>query len=386
MSATQSLAVSILERLVSFDTTSDKSNLSLIDYVQTYLNDHGISSTLIPSDDGEKASLFATVGPQNRGGIGLSGHTDVVPVDASAWSNDPYTLTHKNDRLFGRGTTDMKGYLACAMAMVPEFKKRPLNAPVHLLFSYDEETGCTGVRPMIAQLGESLPMPQAVFVGEPTKMTVVDAHKGPIRWRADITGLAAHASMAPLGVNAITYAGKLLTELAAIEQELASATPDQRFDPAYPTLQVTEISGGIAGNIVPPNCTIGFEMRALPGVDINAIEQRIRAFAEKECVAEMQERSPDASITISQTASVPPYKANTNSDAVALALKLTQQNETFAVSYATEAGLFQDGGAPTVVCGPGDIAQAHITDEWIEVSQIEACLGFMHRLADWAEN
>lgn len=377
--------VELLSRLVAFDTTSHKTNIPLILFVEDYLAGHGIGSELVPTPDGQKCSLFATIGPADIGGIGLSGHTDVVPADPSAWDTDPYTLVEKDGRLYGRGTTDMKGYLACVLAMVPEFKRRELKTPIHIIFSYDEETGCTGVRPMIAEMGKRLPVPKAVLVGEPTGMAVVDAHKGPVRWQIDVIGRAAHSSMAPLGVNAITQAARLVTELAAIEAELKALPQDKRFEVPYPTLQVTEITGGIAANIVPALCRVGFEVRATPGLDIDGIEHRLRAFATENCLPAMRARAPEADIVIQQTNRVPPFAADPVSNAVALALRLAGQNETRAVSYATEAGLFQAAGAPAVVCGPGDIAQAHTSNEWIARSELDACMAFLGRLAEWAE-
>lgn len=378
-------AAELLARLVAFDTTSHKSNLELIRFVEDYLAQHDVVSHLVPTPDGMKASLFATIGPSEIPGIGLSGHTDVVPVDPKAWDSDPFTVVERDGKLYGRGTSDMKGYLACVLAMVPDLLQRKLKIPIHIVFSYDEEVGCTGVRPMIAELGSRLPKPRLVFVGEPTSMDVVDAHKGPVRWRVDVTGRAAHSSMAPLGVNAITYAARLLAEIEAIEKELRDGPPNPRFEPPYPTLQITEIAGGIASNIVPPVCHFGFEVRALPGLDVEAIEQRLRAFAETRCLPEMQRIAPEASITIRQQNRVPAFEAGHASEAVALALKLAGRNDTRAVSYATEAGLFQAAGVPSVICGPGDIAQAHTANEWIERSQLDACMGFLTRLADWAE-
>jgi len=278
----------------------------------------------------------------------------------------------------------MKGFLACVLAMAPEFKRRRLATPVHIVFSYDEETGCIGVRPMIAEMGERLPKPRAVIVGEPTGMAVVDAHKGPVRWQVDITGRAAHASMPHLGANAIAAAGPLLAALADIERELAERPPDVRFTPPYPTLQVTEIEGGTATNIVPAACRISFGLRAMPGLDIAAIERRIARVCETECLPPLHRAAPEANVVLRQTNLVPPFAAGP-SEIVALALTLARQNETEAVSYATEAGLFQAAGIPSVVCGPGDIAQAHTADEWIAVSEIERCCAFLTRLADWAE-
>lgn len=385
MQAPNSSPVELLARLVSFDTTSHKSNMEIIRFIADYLASHGVASELVPTPDGLKASLFATIGPTDVPGIGLSGHTDVVPVDPKAWDSAPFELVERDGKLYGRGTADMKGYLACVLAMVPNLLQRRLKIPMHLVFSYDEEVGCLGVRPMIGEFGKRLPKPRLVFVGEPTSMEVVDAHKGPVRWRVEVVGRAAHSSMAPLGVNAITYAARLVSEIEAIENDLRNRSPDPRFDPPYPTLQVTEIAGGIAANIVPPVCRFGFEVRALPGLDVDAIEQRLRTFAETTCIPEMQRVAPEATITITQQNRVPAFEADRGSEATALALKLAGRNETRAVSYATEAGLFQNAGAPSVICGPGDIAQAHTANEWIARSELDACMAFLTRLADWAE-
>lgn len=379
-------SVELLARLVGFDTTSHKPNVALIQFVEDYLLQHGVASEIVPNAAGTKASLYASIGPQGVSGVALSGHTDVVPVDGQAWTSDPFVLAERDGKLYGRGTADMKGFIACALAAVPKFLARPLTVPIHLAFSYDEEIGCLGVRPMIAEFGTRLTKPRIVFVGEPTSMSVVDSHKGPVRWRIDVRGRAAHSSMAPLGVNAITVAGKLLRELAEIENELKLRPQDPRFDPPYATLQVTKIEGGTATNIVPISCTMQFDVRAIPGVDISAIDRRIRAFAANVCVPEMQKIAAEAGIDIDIVNQVPPYSAGASSEAVALALKLAGQNETHAVSYATEAGLFQVAGSPAVVIGPGDIAQAHTADEWIEKDQLDKCDAFLGRLRDWAEH
>jgi acetylornithine deacetylase len=378
-------APELLARLVRFDTTSHRSNLPLVRFVEDYLAQHGIASQLVPSADGAKASLYASIGPAAVPGVALSGHTDVVPVEGQSWSSDPFVLTERGGRLYGRGTADMKGFLACVLAAVPDLLRRQLAVPVHLAFSYDEEVGCLGVRPLIAELGRRFVRPRLVIVGEPTSMSVVDSHKGPVRWHVEVKGRAAHSSMAPLGVNAISVAGELIAELARIEHELKTAPCDNRFDPPYATLQITRIEGGTATNIVPVFCRLDFDVRALPGVDIAAIDRRIRTFAEKECVPAMRHVAPEAGIDIAITNEVPPFAAGAASEAVALALQLTGQNETHAVSYATEAGLFQAAGSPAVVVGPGDIAQAHTADEWIAKDQLETCMGFLSRLGDWAE-
>ena len=272
------------------------------------------------------------------------------------------------------------------LASVPDLLRRRLVKPVHLLISYDEEVGCIGVRPMIAELGKSLTRPRLVIVGEPTRMAVVDAHKGPVRWQVTVDGRAAHSSMAHLGVNAITYAGRLLGELGRIEDELRNGVRNARFDPPWPTLQVTTIAGGTASNIVPVSCTFGFEIRALPGLDVAGIERRLHDFAERHCLAEMRIVAHDAHIAIERINQVPPFASDPASEVVSLVMQLAGSNETHAVSYATEAGLYQDGGSPSVVCGPGDIAQAHTADEWIEKSELDRCMAFITRLADWAES
>jgi acetylornithine deacetylase len=385
MSPSVSTAKELLARLVAFDTTSHKTNIPLIDFVEAYLLQHGIESHRVPTPDGLKASLFATIGPKDGGGLALSGHTDVVPVAGQTWHTDPFTLVERDGKLYGRGTCDMKGYLACALAMVPDLEARKLKMPFHLAFSYDEETGCTGVRPMIAELGKSLPRPRMVFVGEPSQMGVVDAHKGPVRWRVELTGRAAHSSMPHYGVNAIAYAGRLIGELLRMEEELKASTHNPRFDPPWTTMQITQIEGGTASNVVPVPCWFGWETRALPGVDPMTLERRLKAFAAEHCLPEMQRAAPEADIKIMATNRVPAYAADTRSGIVPLTLKLAGQNETLAVSYCTEAGLFQDGGAPAIICGPGDIAQAHTANEFVDIAELEKCLAFLSRLADWAE-
>lgn len=374
----------LLAKLVSFDTTSRNSNLPIIDYIEGYLATHGIKSTRVPDETGNWSSLFATIGPEDVSGIGLSAHTDVVPVDGQDWDTNPFELVEKGSKLYGRGSCDMKGFVACVMAKVPEFKARNLKTPIHIVFSYDEEVGCTGVRPMIAEMGDRLIKPRMVVVGEPTNMSVVDAHKGPVRWSVDITGRPAHSSMAPLGVNSIAVAGELIVELGKIERELMAGPRDERFTPPYTTLQVTEINGGNASNIVPETTWFGWEIRAMPGTDPDAIEARLRAKAD-ELLPAMREIAPEADIKIARTNDVPAFAADPESDVLSLALKLAGQNETFAVSYATEASLFHQVGALSVVCGPGDIAQAHTANEWIEIAELEKCLGFLGRVGEWAE-
>ena len=380
-----SAAEGILQRLVAFDTTSAKSNLELIAYVQDYLTAHGVESALVPAPDGQpKACLYATIGPRDRAGVGLSGHTDCVPVTDQAWDTDPFTLTERDGRLYGRGSADMKGFVACMLASVPAYKRRHLNVPIHLLLSYDEEVGCKGVRPMIAEFGKTLQRPRMVFVGEPTSMQVVDAHKGPNRFEVTVTGQDAHSSMPHLGVNAIMVAARLIGELQRIEQDLKKRHFSERFTPPYSTIQVGKIEGGTAPNIVPRRCVFGWDVRALPGLDARGVAAELEGFAARELLPGMRAVSPDCRIDIAPVNTAPAFAAEEGSEAVSLAMRLAGQNETFAVAYGTEASFFQEGACPSVICGPGDIAQAHKPNEFIAISELEKCMGFLDRLGDWA--
>lgn len=389
-------AIDILSQLIGYDTTSRNSNLELIDYVSDYLEELSVESRLVKSDDGKKANIFAHIGANGAadsgspgsgspesGGIALSGHTDVVPVDGQDWDTDPFSMTERDGRLYGRGTADMKGFIACALASVPEFRSRPLHTPISLIFSYDEEVGCLGIRPLIRQFDDQLPKPKMVIVGEPTSMSVVDAHKGASRFETIVTGHEAHSSLPHLGVNAIEIAASLIRELRAMEEEFSQTHNSTRFTPPFSTINVGTIEGGTALNIVPKTCRFLWEVRPLPGLEAAEVLERLRRFAEGECLPQMRAVSPDCDIRIVEQNTIPSFQANQR-DAVSLALKLAGQNATSAVSYGTEAGLFERSGAPTVICGPGDIAQAHKPNEFLELSQLESCMKFMSRLADWA--
>jgi len=381
LSAQSDAAKELLTALVGFDTTSVKSNLALIAFVQDYLAGHGIASTLVPTDDGQKASLYATIG-EGDGGIGLSGHSDCVPVTGQTWTSDPFTLTMRDGKLYGRGTCDMKGFIACALASVPTFKAAPLKEPIHIIISYDEEVGCAGVRPLIARIGTDLPRPRAVIVGEPTSMAVIDGHKRIDVYRTTVTGKEAHSSLPSLGVNAISVAAKLVDEVDRIADEFAATENDPRFEPPYSTVSVGMIDGGTAPNIVPKACEFRWQIRSLPSSPAGAVSDRLSAFAQRELLPKMHKVAPAAAIETESQTSVPAFTAAPQSDAVALAMALTGANRTSGVSYATEAGLFEQAGCPAVVCGPGDIAQAHAADEFVSVVQIEACLKFLADLAD----
>jgi acetylornithine deacetylase len=372
----------LLAKLVAFDTTSPKSNLNFIGCVKTHLDGHGIAATLTPSKDGAKASLFATIGPSGKGGIGLSGHSDCVPVEGQTWSRDPFKLELRDGKLYGRGSCDMKGFLACVLASMPLFAKRKLREPIHIIVSYDEEVGCTGVRPLIARLGSDLPRPRAIIVGEPTTMAVIEAHKRIDAYRTVVTGREAHSSLPRLGVNAISFAVELIEEIDRIDAALSTSMTNYCFDPPSSTVQVGTIEGGTAANIVPRTCEFHWQVRSLPEADPDFAPKRLSAFVEERLLPRMQRVAPTASIETLHQGSVSAFLARPGSEAVALALALTGANSTSTVSYGTEAGLFEEAGCPTVICGPGDIEQAHAADEFVAIAQLDACMAFLAKLAE----
>ena len=371
----------MIERLIAFDTTSRDSNLALIHFVRDYLDGHGIASTLIHSDSEPKANLFATVGPERDGGVVLSGHTDVVPVDGQDWSSDPFRIAERDGRLYGRGSADMKSFIAIALALVPEFQAANLNWPIHFALSYDEETGCYGVHGLLHHIEGMTTRPRAVIVGEPTSMKVVNAHKGATSVDTVVRGLEAHSSAPEIGVNSIHYAARLVERLAALAEEKRAQGPfNERFDPPYTTLGVGLIAGGTARNIVPRETVLKWDIRTVPGDSPDQIVARMDSDAAA-LLAEMRRRHPGAEIRNRIVNDVRALVAEEGSDAESLVLALVGSNRTYAVSYGTEGGLFQSIGLPTVICGPGDILQAHKADEWIALEQVDACAGFMRRLA-----
>jgi acetylornithine deacetylase len=377
-------ALAWLERLVAFDTTSRNSNLALIDDVAGYLKSQGIQSKIIKDGSGEKANLFATIGPAKAGGIVLSGHTDVVPVDGQPWDTDPFKVTRKGARLYGRGTSDMKAFAACALALVPAMAKRGLKRPIHLAFSYDEEVGCLGVGSMIRHMAEvSEVRPGVVIVGEPTDMTVVNAHKGIASHATSITGLEAHSSQTHRGVNAIEVAAELIGVLGRLGEEMKQrGDPHGRFDPPYTTVHVGTIQGGTAQNIIPRRCVFTWEYRAIPSTDAEIVRTKFDAYVRDVALPRMRKVFPQAEIQTELRALAAPLVPEDGSPAESLVLALARQNRTFAVSYGTEGGLFQEAGFPTVVCGPGNIKEAHQPNEFIEMAQVEACSQFLERLIE----
>ncbi|MBB3192591.1 acetylornithine deacetylase [Halomonas cerina] len=374
----------ILERLVGFATVSRDSNLALIEWIEAWLDDHGVEHWRIESDDGRKANLLARLGPSVEGGVVLSGHTDVVPVDGQPWSTDPFTLTDKGDgRLYGRGTCDMKAFIACALAEVPRWVEQDLTRPIWLAFSYDEEVGCIGAPRMIERLMADHPRPAAVIVGEPTMMHPVVAHKGATNLRTTVTGRASHSSQVDQGVSAIHVAARLVTRIEDVMAELkAEGRVDEAFNVVHSSLHVGKIAGGTAINIMARECTFEWEIRHLPSDRFEDLIGRVEAIAE-ELQAEMRRRAPEASIvTEALNTTVPALADDNNAEVLTLCRDLIGEVPTGAVAYATEAGQFQRQGLPTVICGPGSIAQAHQPDEYLAIEQLGAGSRFMTALGE----
>jgi acetylornithine deacetylase len=373
----------MIERLVAFDTTSAKSNLQLIDFVDAYLRDLGVPTRR--TGDGGKANLFATIGPEIAGGVVLSGHSDVVPVDGQAWSHDPFDAVERDGRLYGRGTADMKSFIAVALAMVPDFLAAPLARPLHLAISYDEEVGCLGVSKLIEDIKAALPLPRMVIIGEPTSMQIVNAHKSITALRTVITGKPAHSSQPQRGASAILAAGKLINhigEMAAAKR--GSAPAGSPFDPPYTTFNVGTVEGGAALNIIPQHCAFSWEFRALPEDDPRDILAEFERFAGEAVLPSLREFEPAAEIVTQVMADVVALVPESDGAAEALVRSLSRRNVTSVVSFGTEGGLFQQAGFSTVVFGPGSIDQAHQPDEFIDLQQVEACEAFLYKLRDWA--
>jgi acetylornithine deacetylase len=374
----------MIKRLVSFDTTSTASNLALINFVADYLAALGIDSHLIHDESGEKANLYATIGPRDVPGIVLSGHTDVVPVDGQAWDTDPFEVVEKENRLYGRGTSDMKSFIAIALAMAPDFATRDLKTPVHFALSFDEEVGCLGAPLMIRKMDQLGAKPRAVIVGEPTQMSVVNAHKGVYSFITTVKGLERHSSETHRGVNAIAYGAELVNFLTTVGEEMRDqqSDPESGFDPPFTTVHVGTMQGGTAQNIVPLNCIFSWEYRLMPGEDASDIRNRFQAHVERVVLPKMHAVDETTAIETEVRAVVPGLVPEDGSAAEALVLALARKNSTEVVAYGTEAGQFQEAGNQAVICGPGSIAQAHKPNEYIDLGEVRACEIFMRRLLD----
>ncbi|MBN9890127.1 acetylornithine deacetylase [Salipiger abyssi] len=372
--------LSLLDRLISFDTTSARSNLPLIGFVEDYLKARGFRVTRLPDATGEKAGLFAVLGPEGHG-VMLSAHTDVVPVAGQVWHRDPFRLTREGDRLYGRGTTDMKGYLASMLALADRAAKAPLKEPLKLAISYDEEIGCVGIRSMIGALPEALGTPRVCFVGEPTEMQVAIGHKGKAAFEAVCHGESGHSALAPRFVNALHLAAEFVTELRGIQDHYAqNGARDPAYDVPYTTIHVGTLSGGTALNIVPDRAELRFEYRHLAADPAEEIAARIRDAA-AQVTARFATQSPQARVEVTQVNAYPGLDQQEDAEIVTLAKGLAQSNAVTKVAFGTEAGYFQGLGIPTVVCGPGSMEdQGHKPDEYVTLPQLAACDAMMDRI------
>jgi acetylornithine deacetylase len=376
----------LLADLIAFDTTSRESNLALIDYVRAYLAGLGIDSELLFNAERSKANLYARLGPAGAGGVMLSGHSDVVPVDGQSWSVPPFQLSERDGRLYGRGTADMKGFIACVLAALPRFLDAPLRLPLHIAISYDEEVGCLGVRSLVERLRASPERPAICLIGEPTEMRPVLGHKGKLAMRCEVHGAACHSAYAPQGVNAIEYAAKLIGRLGEIGERLAVPERyDSRFDPPYSTVQTGLIQGGRALNIVPAECRFDFEMRALPADDPQQVAAELRDYAERELLPRMRAVSAASDIRFSELSSYPGLLTDAASDAAQLLVLIAEREDFTTVAFGTEGGLFDEAGVATVVCGPGSMEQGHKPDEFVSLDQLERCDALLARLAGWMQ-
>ena len=371
----------ILKRLIGFDTVSAKSNLDLLAYVRALLAEAGVASVLIPDATGQKANLYAIVGPSDVPGVILSGHVDVVPVEGQVWTKPPFALTQSDGRFYGRGVTDMKGFVACAIAAVLRAKNMDLKVPVILALSHDEEIGCQGVGSMLGVMAGWAAPPRMCLVGEPTSMQVATGHKGKIALRATCTGRELHSAMAPLGLNALHLGAEFLAAVRGLQAEVAATgLRDADYDVPFTTLHVGKMNGGVQVNIVPKTCVLDFEIRSLAAEDTDALITRLRVAAEA-IVAPYRAEFPEAAIVVERLWEYPGLATSPDADIVSFAKRLVGGNGTFKVPYGTEGGLFaQRLGVPTVICGPGNMAQGHTPDEFIEVEQLARCEAMLDTL------
>lgn len=376
----------ILARLIAFDSVSSRSNLGVIHWIRDYLGEHGVGSEIVAAPDGQpKANLWASIGPDRDGGIVLSGHSDVVPVEGQPWTCDPFTLRDGGDRFFGRGTSDMKGFIALALSLVPEMRKADLKTPIHFAVSYDEELGCLGSPSLIEKIGRRFRRPRIAIIGEPTEMRLGTRHKGCYTFETTITGKDGHSSQPERGLNAIAAGAEVVGELMRIYGGLRSDGPfDKSFDPPHSTLNIGRIEGGTALNIIARTCTVYWDFRAVPGVAPDSVLMPLNRFVAEDLLPRLKSVSPEASVETRPRVGVPPLVEEKDGAAEALVRLLSGQNDSFGMSFATEAGQFQQAGLSAIVCGPGSIQQAHQPDEFILKSQLAAGEAFLRRLIDWA--
>ena len=371
-------------RLIGFDTVSHHSNLPLIEYVSGLLLKLGFDVQTFASPDGRKANVFATLGPPDAGGLMLAGHTDTVPVEGQAWDSDPFTVTERGGKFFGRGTADMKSFIAQAILAADAFRARKLNVPLHLAFTYDEEVGCHGATHLMKALAErKLAPPRSAVIGEPTNFQVFNKHKGFSACRVSISGVEGHSSKPPKGANAIQQAALVIQKLMDVEHErMTHRSPDADFELPYTTVNVGMISGGIATNIIPNRCDVHFEYRTMPGEDPAYVLRQIQGYVKEVLLPAFQKQQPGVSIEVVEENRGLPMVAPPGSEIEALALELAGQTRTGAAPYYTEGAIYSANGIPTVICGPGDIDQAHRPNEFITREQMERGVPFLARLIE----
>lgn len=369
----------LLGRLIGFDTVSRHSNLALIDFVAEYLEGFGVPSTRVPDETGKKANLVATIGPADQAGLVLSGHTDVVPVDGQDWHSDPFVARQADQRIYGRGSADMKGFIASVLSRVPTMTRAPLRRPLVLALSYDEEVGCVGVRRLLAQMAQWPVRPMGCVVGEPTLMNIMIGHKGKRSLRVTIRGTAAHSSLAPTAVNAVEYGARLTVFIQDLGRQLASSgRRDPLYDVAHTTAHVGVLRGGTQLNIVPEHCVLDFEFRALPEDDVDQMVLAVKAHAARELEPQMQAIAPATGIDFEIISGFPGLSTSPTHGFVGTMKQLAGRTDHGKVAFGTEAGLFNDlVGVPSVICGPGSIAQAHKANEYVELSELAACDHFI---------
>lgn len=376
-------AAEILSKLIQFDTTSHLSNLELLDWVEAYLGHYGVKAHRVYDASKQKANLIATIGDESVPGYVLSGHVDVVPVAGQDWSFDPFGGEVRDGKVLGRGTSDMKGFAACALAAVPSMVEAKLAAPLHIFLSHDEEVGCIGVRSAIEELRSWSVKPKGCFVGEPTDMDVVLGHKAKRSVRATVYGKSAHSSLAPHAVNAVEYAARLVTYISDTGRRLRThGQRDSLYDVPFTTAHVGTISGGTQLNIVPEEACLDFEFRAVPKDDPDQLVADVIDFASEHLVREMRQNDPSAKIDFTPLSGIPGLDTDPEAEIAVLAKSLTRKNSHSKVAFGTEAGLFAEAGVPTVVVGPGSISRAHKADEYIKLDELAACSMFLERLIE----
>jgi acetylornithine deacetylase len=381
MAAPSDLVLDTIARTIAYSTVSRESNLGLIEWAQKHLESLGARCRLSYDSERRKANLFASLGPERPGGVVLSGHTDVVPVDGQAWDTDPFRAEIADDRLYGRGAADMKGFVGTALALASEFVASGLKQPLHFALSYDEEVGCIGVRELLSDLERAGIRPDSVIVGEPTSMRVVIGHKGKHGYRCTVRGLSCHSAYAPQGVNAVEAAAEVVAYLKSMARRFRDRGPhDALFDVTHTTVHTGVMQGGTALNIVPKQCSFDFEFRHLPGDDPHALLEEVKAFAEQTLLPEMQRVDPASGFEWEVLSVMPGLDVGTETPTARLALALTDFRDVGKVSFGTEAALFQQAGMPAVVCGPGSIEQAHKPNEYVSLDQLAQCEAFLRRL------